>query len=185
MRRIAFTAVASSVRALAAPSVALAHGTHHHRRHHHARHARLVRFGPATALPGASGQGAPQAPANESAGTVASYDGGVLKITLGDGSSVSGKVTEQTFIAVVPASSQGGPQGWHGDERHPPFHGRSGQSGEHRAWADCFGGGGSGSIGFPSANAQDALVAGATVEAAELSFGPGGAVWRYVEVLGR
>ena len=46
----------------------------------------------------------PTTPAPENAGKVASYTGGVLTLTLNDGSSVSGKVTNATRIECVSAT---------------------------------------------------------------------------------
>src|ERR1700704_4572200 len=113
MRRIL---IAAFTTALALPGVALAHagehqrgedrhgarhGERHHARHHH--HARLLAFhaqAPAGMVP-STGEGPPTSPmpvAAPRAGTVASFTGGTLTITLNDGSTVSGKVTPRTEI---------------------------------------------------------------------------------------
>jgi hypothetical protein len=105
MRKSLLAAMGIMALALAVPSVALAHHGrgHHHRHHHGAHHAkfRIVHIGA-----GASGSAPPSTtpPAPENAGTVASYTGGVLTLTLNDGSTVSGKVTENTRIGCAPAT---------------------------------------------------------------------------------
>ena len=119
MRRIFLMALASSALALLAPGVASA--SHHGKSRHHAHHARhrssrprLLQFGapiPATGAAGSAPQSssgiAPGSPATtttspsptgETAGTVKSFTEGVLAITLNDGTTVSGKVTEETEI---------------------------------------------------------------------------------------
>lgn len=82
--------------AAALPAAASAHGQHHRR---HARaHAHIQSFGPTS----------PVAPAGESAGTVTSFTAGVLTIKLGDGTSVTGKVTPTTELkceSAAPAST--------------------------------------------------------------------------------
>ena len=113
MKRIVLIATASSMLALGAPGMASAahHGKHHHGAHHanahkrHATRAHLVSFGATS--PSASKDAQPAAPAtpsNDTAGTVASFEKGVLTITLNDGSKVSGKVTEDTQIECESAS---------------------------------------------------------------------------------
>jgi hypothetical protein len=135
MRRIFLTAIASSALVMAAPSIASA--SHHGRskpchRAHHAKHsscasrARRLRFGaplvagaPAGSAPSSSTPpatagtpGSPTTPTpGETAGTVKSFTEGVLVITLNDGTTVSGKVTEQTEIHCQAASSAGSDDG--------------------------------------------------------------------------
>lgn len=180
MRRIITTTVASSLLALALPAAASAHhaGRHeaahhagaHHRRHHHRAHT--VVFSPAaapTATPSPATPGS-QPGEGETAGTIASFEGGVLKITLADGTTVSGKVTETTEIQCGCPGHDGGqgddqgPGGFQHDD-HGDFHGD-----------DENVDGGQGSCGVSS------LVAGATVTEAELSIGGAGAVWEKVEL---
>ena len=94
MRRILTTALASSLLALALPAAASAHHGRHHHRHHHRHHARTVVFArPSTTAPSNS----PTQP-TEAVATIASFENGVLKIALWDGSTVSGKVTDMTEI---------------------------------------------------------------------------------------
>jgi hypothetical protein len=132
MKRALPIAAALAALTLIAPSAVLAshgHRHHHHKaalaghghRHHHkAHHAKVhfEHFGPATL--GSAGTGTQPStspasptlppvtpPVNENAGKVASYTGGVLTLTLNDGSSssVSGKVTADTQIECVSATA--------------------------------------------------------------------------------
>lgn len=111
MRRILLLAVGALALALAVPSIASAHG-HHRHRHHHAKahHARLEHFaGTANTDPaGPAGPG--------DAGTVQSFTGGVLTIALADGSTVSGKVTNDTEIDCMGPSAQASRDGGSGDD---------------------------------------------------------------------
>jgi hypothetical protein len=88
MRRTTITLSAALMLLAFAPASALAR--HHHRRHH--RHARIERFGrDVTNAPTTSNS-------TDNAGTVQSFSGGVLTIMLGDGSTVSGSVTNDTEL---------------------------------------------------------------------------------------
>jgi hypothetical protein len=116
MKRMLMTAVASSLLALAAPSMASAHHSKgHHGGHHalgHSRHAaraRLVTF-TATSAPGSTSGTSTTPPApGEPAGTVTSFENGVLTITLADKKTVvSGKVTDQTELRCEPPASSTG-----------------------------------------------------------------------------
>jgi hypothetical protein len=200
MKRSLLTVAGILVLALAVPGAALAHhghGRHHHRHHHgkaHARHAkfRLVHIGSTTATP-VSPSATPPTP--ENAGTVASYTNGVLTLTLNDGSTVSGKVTNRTRIGCVkatpttaaltgsPAHGPGDDNG-QGDDRG---RGDMGQQSDHGSgeWRHGeHGDDGDSHCGGPGASEppcdSSALVAGAVVRAAELRIGPGGAEFESV-----
>jgi hypothetical protein len=139
--------------ALAAPSMASAHGRHHHRHHHH-KHAKAHR----ALLTG------------DAAGTIASFDGTTLTITLKDGSTVSGAVTDDTRIDVIevaPAATVS----HHGDDEEGDD-----QGGDDRWWDDHR------SCGSDDGDTTD-LVAGATVWKASLELGPDGATWEKVKLL--
>jgi len=203
MRRMIITAVTSA--ALAIPGVAVAshqgerqaredhHGVHHHKRHH--RHAHIVRFG-AVASSGAASTTAPAAPAvasDETAGTIASFANGTLTITLNDGSTVSGKVTEGTEIECRSAMASAARDDGQGDDN---------DQGDDRANdGQSSSGPGDGEHGGVSADdgddndanddgAQDeaehcttaALTPGAVVREAELRVNSAGAVWEKVEL---
>jgi hypothetical protein len=94
MKKYLFAIIATFALAAALPSLALARGGHH-RSHHrsHVRHSvvRHRQFGrdTSTQSSGSSGGG-------DHAGTVQSFSGGVLTITLNNGSTVSGQVTSAT-----------------------------------------------------------------------------------------
>src|SRR5258708_2940072 len=104
MRRILLMAVTGSALALAAPGVASAHhGKRHHARHH--KRAHLVKFGTAS-LSTTSSAPTTTTPTGQPAGKVASFEKGVLTITLTDGSTVSGKVTEDTELGCRSAAAQ-------------------------------------------------------------------------------
>ena len=117
MKRILAVPVASLALALAVPGAALAshHGRHHHRgashsssRHRHAKSAHVLRFGSAST---ATTPTTPTQPGEENAGTVESFEGGVLTIKLADGSTVKGKVTKDTELHCVPATPASGTTG--------------------------------------------------------------------------
>jgi hypothetical protein len=200
MRRIFLTAVASSAMALAVPGVAAAHhgkshgssrsASSHHKRHH--RHARIMRFGSAASAPTSGSTSTPTSPtttlAGESAGTVTSFTNEVLTITLKDGTTVSGKVTEKTEIECAPsapmaaASSHdgGGDQGGQGQLGSQQEGGEPGQDGGHDGQGEDQGDD-NGEASQQSCTTA-ALVPGAAVREAELSVGGAGAVWQKVEL---
>jgi hypothetical protein len=155
MRRILLLAIGALALALAAPSAASAHGRHHHGHHgkHHHKHKHAHRAnlsGPA-------------------AGTIASFDGTTLILTLADGSTVSGAVTDETVIALIevtPAATAAHHGDWGDDD----------DDDGDRWWR------GHSRCGFDEGDASD-LVAGATVWKATLELGPDGAVFEKVKLL--
>jgi len=192
MRRMIMIAVATA--SLAAPSAALAHNGEHHRageRHHHRghhRHAHVLAFhaqAPASSTNGAGSPSSTPPAAGDKAGTIASFTNGVLTITLNDGSTVSGKVTERTEIECsVPSASAADFSGHDGgddngfDERGNDS-GQSGPSdGRH---GDCPGHDDNGHDAAEHCTSA-ALVPGASVREAFLSVGSGGATWVKVEL---
>lgn len=159
--------------ALALPAGAAAHGGSHHarfqaKRGHHRGHAdrRTIVFAP-------SGSG--EAPAGgETLATIASFEGGKLVLTLPDGSSVSGKVTEQTWISCGcpghegwwghsgPLSQGPGPGGYfHRGDDERRFYGPASES---------------------SSCGTSSLVPGAKVKQAQLGVSGAGAVWESVDL---
>lgn len=170
MRRILIALLASSFAALIVPAAASAH----HRRHHHRRHAHMVVIAPAAAKPAAE---TPTTPTTEAAATVASFEGGVLKITLPDGSTVSGKVTEATSIGCGCAHDfQDGAPGFQHDGAGP---GHDNNQGDFQHGDDEMGPRQSEECGV------SALVPGAKVKEAELSVSGAGAIWEKVELLAK
>jgi hypothetical protein len=186
-------AATSSLFALAAPSLASArhskcHGRSHHACSHvrHAHHARIVKFGASASTTAPSGT-TPTAPTGETAGKVASFEGGVLTITLNDGSSVSGKVTEQTEISCQSATPTSGDDA---DEQGDESSGGNGEDSSHvrlSSRGDDLSAGGGGDDdedgGQSSSCTSTALVPGAVVREAELSIGGGGSVWKHIDLI--
>jgi hypothetical protein len=200
MKRSLLTATGIAVLALAVPGAALAHhghGRHHHHHHKargHAHHAkfRLVHIGPTTGTPAAPPATVPAPPTPENAGTVASYVNGVLTLTLKDGSTVSGKVTNETRVRCVkatPSTTIATPPPGAGD-RSP---GEDRERGDDMNRHDDHGSGGwrhgddGDDDGAPGASEppcdSSALVSGAVVRAAELRIGPGGAEFECVRLV--
>jgi hypothetical protein len=196
MRRMIMTAVATV--SLAAPSVALAHDGEHHRageRHHHHRghhrkghvlafHAQApTSSGSPTTSPGST-------PADgDKAGTIASFTGGVLTITLNDGSTVSGKVTERTEIECAAPSASAADFSRHDVRDDEGFDDRGNDGSVKPGSADvehgdCPGHDGNDDNGHDAAEhcTSAALVPGASVEEAFLSVGSAGATWVKVEL---
>jgi hypothetical protein len=110
---------------------------------------------------------------DENAGTIASFTGGVLTITLAKGGTLSGSVTDQTEIecdgaATAQASDDGG----------------DGQSGDDQGddESDHHGGGDDGSDDHGGSCAADALSGGRTVKEAELKTAGGTAVFEKLEL---
>ncbi len=201
MKRMLIAAASSLMFALAAAGPASA--AHKSRCHHHAHHAcakskhasraRVLTFGASSRATGLAGSGAaPTAPGapSETAGTVASFTDGVLTITLKDGSTVSGMVTDASEIRCRPATgpSEGDDENQNGDES-------SGGNGDDGALpsgpgigshGDDMSGGSDGENGeeaHSSICTTAALTPGATVAEAELSIGASGAVWDRVELV--
>jgi hypothetical protein len=169
VRRILLLVIGVLALAIALPSVASAHGRHHHHHHHKAKHARVKHFGGKATVDPAG----PAAPGD--AGTVASLDQGtgVLTLTLADGSTVSGKVTEDTSIGCIPAGETSGPtaaashHGGSGDDEGDDDHGDDGDRHD-------------GHCGGQSACDASDLVPGAVVHEAILKLGPNGAEFKLV-----
>jgi hypothetical protein len=172
MRRILTTALASSLLALAIPAAASAHHGSRHR-HHRRHHAHTVVFSPSARR--SDTPSVTQTPATEQVATVASFEGGVLKLTLADGSTVSGKVTENTEIGCGCDGHhfEDGPQDFghdngddHGDD-HPGFFRHDDEQGQM----------GERNCGVSS------LVLGSKVKEAELNVSGAGTFWEQIELL--
>jgi hypothetical protein len=194
MKRMLLAAATSSMLALAAPSLASAHHAKCHGRSHHAcahvrhaHHARVLNFGAPLSSTAPSGT-TPTAPTGETAGTVTSFEGGVLTITLNDKSTVSGKVTEQTEIRCQSATStqEGDDNGdQNGDESSADTGDDSTHSGPGlSSTGDDLSSGGDGEDGGQAQSCTSAaLVAGAVVREAELSIGSAGSVWDHIDLI--
>jgi hypothetical protein len=212
MRRIYLTAMAFAALALALPGVASArHSSRHDARkaashhRHHRHHSRKITFAAkakttTTTSPSAPTKTTtePMPGSGEVAGTVTSFEGGILKITLADNSVVSGKVTEQTEISC----STPQPEGEDGDDSGEVQDTDDNEDNQDNQ--DSHGGGSfshdGGGGGFSGSNGDDmrgastptaagptcgtaALVPGAKVHEAELSISGAGAVWDKVDLI--
>jgi hypothetical protein len=199
MKRMLLAALASSLLTLTAPTVASAHHGHHHRGHarahtRHASSARLERFGIAGAAgsTGSTSQVTQASPADETAGKVDSFTGGVLTIKLNDGSTVSGKVTKETELRCRPAAP---PADTEDDRGGDDDEGGSGGGDDGPASAGRFGSQ-RGDLFAHSADSHDgegdenaagcsteALVTNTVVLEAELKLSGSGAVWEQVGIV--
>jgi hypothetical protein len=201
MKRIFLTAMASSTLALALPAVASAHhgGRHHGARHasahkRHAAQARTVTFGAPGAITPASGSSttppaapvAPSTPSSETAGTVASFTNGLLTITLSNGSTVSGQVTDATELECQPATppattggdDEGADDGEHGEPAPSSWQQHDGgQQGEDGGDSQGNEAGDGGGDSVQQTCTVAALVPGAIVREAELSVSGAGSIW--------
>ena len=181
MRRMIMTAVATV--SLAVPSAALAHNgeRHHHHRGRHHNHAHVLAFhAQAPASPSTSTTPMP----GQSAGTIASFSGGTLTITLSDGSTVSGKVTERTEIEC-PAPTAGAARfddNDRGDDNGFDNSHQDGSSGPGNGRGDCPGHDDEHNGEQHEHCTSAALVQGASVKEAFLSVSSQGAEWVKVEL---
>jgi hypothetical protein len=194
MKRTLLSLVSVIALALAVPGIASAHhgshhakASHHHKRHHRAHHARvrMEHFRPTTANTTDPTQ-TPTGP--QDAGTVASFTGGVLTLTLADGSTVSGKVTDRTEIECKPAPPIAPPTAQtsdhHGDNQGSDDNGDQGntQSGDdHQSGSDDENDDDN-PAPQPVCDAT-ALVAGAVVHEATLRIDSSGATFKQVQLV--
>jgi hypothetical protein len=176
MKRLTLTAFISAMVLAIAPASALAR--HHHKRHHHrTHHARVVhkRFGdvntPTTSTTN---------PTSDTAGTIDSFTGGVLTIKLNDGSTVSGKVTNDTEIECEAADNE---TTMHDDGDGGGDHSGSGdQSGGDNNSGDDNGAGENENENENAQNCSSSLTSGTMVRGAELKISSAGAVWEKVDL---
>ncbi|HEX5853451.1 MAG TPA: hypothetical protein VFY36_10205 [Solirubrobacteraceae bacterium] len=192
MKRMLLTTTMTAMLAIAAPGVASAHrhGERHHRghhakahRHHHHHHASpaKVRIFGTPPAPISTPPAAPRSATGETAGTVASFTNGVLTITLKDGTTVSGKVTDQTRLhcqsATSPPAHEDGEH--HGDRSHGEDGDSAGRDGRDDISHEHDG---RGDDGEPSCTTA-ALVAGTVVRGAKLRVTAAGAIWDCVALI--
>jgi hypothetical protein len=127
----------------------------------------------------------------QGAGTITSFEGGTLTITLSDGGTVSGKVTEETEIRCKSSAPPTGGDGEDGEGSGSAGDGNAGHMGDSAVSPHDTGGeggedggaGGGGSEDGSEACTTAALVPGASVAEAELSLEGSGAVWDHVDVI--
>ena len=176
MRRILYTILASTALCVAVPAVALAHdghSGHHHKRHHHFRHEKFV------------GHRHDRAFGNDMiAGTVTSFANNELTITLNNGNTVSGLVTDNTEVKCENPednNDNGDNDVEHGDRvaDHGPGGGDNGGDNGDR-------GDDNGDRGDDNANNNNnmcTITPGMGVRDAELRVDGAGAVWDEVELV--
>jgi hypothetical protein len=178
MKRLTLTAFVSALVLAIAPASALAR--HHHKRHHHrTHHARVVhrRFGDITT---------PSTPTSHTAGTIDSFTNGLLRIKLNDGSTVSGKVTNDTEIECEAADNESTTHA-DGDGGGGDRSGSGDQSGGDDNGSGDDNGAGENENENENENAQNcssSLTAGTMVRGAELKISSAGAVWDKVDLIG-
>jgi hypothetical protein len=155
---------------------------------HHVR-SHLKRFGTDVTSPGST-----TGSSSDTAGTVASFTGGVLTIRLNDGSEIHGLVTDATELectagmTTMMRSDGGGSGGSGGDQGGD----QSGDQGEHHGGdqggdrGDDQGAGDDRGDNDDTGGAQScsssALTPGAVVQGAELKVSSAGAIWDKVEL---
>jgi hypothetical protein len=176
MRRILFTAVACGAMLGSVPAVSLAHdGSDHHNRDRPAHHARVrhERF-----------RSVSRNDITHNAGTVASFANGTLTITLANGSTVSGAVTQFTRLvceASTPMQDQ---------DRGPGGNGNNGDNGDNGAGDNVNNGDndndpGDNDRGEHQANMCTTVAPGMAVRDASLTITAGGPVWTSVDLIGQ
>lgn len=176
MRRISLSVIVSALALAVAPGAALARS--HHHRHHHRKHVRthVERFGSQQSVQ----PGTPVTPvATSPAGTVASFTNGKLTITLADGSSVSGAVTNDTEIECQMAGDNDNDDGvMNTDDQGPSGGGDNGDNnGDNGDNGDQSGDGENGNMCSTAS-----LTPGAVVQDARLELSSAGAVWERIEL---
>ena len=181
MRRMLTLVLATSAVLAIAPAVALAHRHHHHHHHHrsHVRHSRIhhERFGRASQTQSGGSE--------DTAGTVTSFDNGVLTITLNDnnGTMVSGQVTDATELECTASSSstQTGDDNGDNDQNSGDNGDQSGDDNGSNSGDDNGSNDDQGDEGQMCTTAS--LTPGTVVREAELKINSSGATWDKVELV--
>lgn len=181
MRKVVLSVVACCAVIAIIPASALAHGRHHSR-HHHARvHHRT--FGHDWSQSGSSGTSGTSTSSDQNAGTVTSFTGGVLTITLNNGQTVSGNVTPDTEIECRAADTSSS-MGSH-DDGDPGSSGGNDQSGNDQNGndqGDDDQGQGDDENAGQSCDSSS-LTPGTVVHEASLRLSGAGASWDKVELV--
>jgi hypothetical protein len=177
MRRLGLSALASIVVFAVVPANALARHHHHHARSHHARkHFKF--FGSATTPTTTT------TTPTDTAGTVTSFDGTTLVITLNNGSTVSGVVTSDTEIdCEAPESTSSTPTTSTNNEDGDTGGGTGGTTGGTTGGGDQGDQGGDGGDGGSSTCTTANLTANTVVQEAELGISSTGATWQNVDLI--
>ncbi len=186
MRRTLFTIVACTALLAAVPATALAHGHRdHHRRHHHSRvrHEKFLAH-----RHDSTSTGTPTPGSEPTAGTVTSFANNVLTITLTNGNTVSGDVTNDTEVKCEnPAEDNNGNNDVeHGDlvSDHGPGGSDAGSNDQGDDNGNDQGDDNGNDQGDDNGNDQMCTITpGMAVKKAELTISGAGAVWDEVELL--
>ena len=185
MRRILFTILASTALSVAVPAAALAHnGHHHHKRHHHARvrHLKFIGHRQASDVTSGTPAGTPADTSQPTAGTVTSFDGTTLVITLANGNTVSGDVTNDTEVKCDNSAMQSGDND--GDDNSGGVEQGDAVFNHSDGGGDNGGQGDQGDQSGDNGNAQTCTIApGMAVTKAELTIDGSSAVWNEVELV--
>ena len=179
MRRILYIIIACTALAVAVPAVALAHNGHrghHHKRHHHVRHEKFV------------GHRHDRDFGNDMvAGTVTSFANNELTITLNNGNTVSGLVTDGTEVRCENPEdndNNGDNDVEHGDRVADHGPGGGDNSGDNGDRGDDNGNRGDDHHGDDNDNdAMCTITPGMGVRNAELRINGAGAFWDEVELV--
>lgn len=184
MRRILFTILACTALSVAVPAVASAHNGHHHKRHHRARvrHLMFLAHSNDSSVSGSPTSGSPTTGTAPTAGTVTSFANNVLTITLANGNTVSGDVTNDTEVNCD-NSGAGGDNGAEQDDLArddgPGGVDNSGDQGDDSGDQ----GDDNGDQGDDNNNAMCTITPGMAVQKAELTINGDGAFWNEVELV--
>jgi hypothetical protein len=180
VRRVMFTVVATVLMAGAVPAAALAQ---HHHKHHARHHARFRHFGNDSTPPTSMN-------ASDNAGTVQSFQNGVLTIALNDGSTVKGAVTNDTELeCMAPEQSSTTHEdgdGGGGDQSSGDNEGTGGNDQGDNDQNEAQGEDQNEDQNEGEANnncSTSNLTSGAVVHEASLRIGGSGAVWQKVELV--
>lgn len=189
MRRVMFTVVATVLIAGAVPAAALAH-RHHSKHHSRTHHAKIRRFGDQTTPPSSTSS-------SDNAGTVQSFQNGVLTIALNDGSTVKGAVTNDTELECTAMQQSSttthdegdggsGNQGSGGDNQSSGGDNQSSggdQQGDNEQGDNNDQGDNDQDEAQTSSCSSASLTPGAVVHEASLRIGGSGATWQKVELV--
>jgi hypothetical protein len=178
------TATLAATMALLPPAVAGAHDGAGEAVHHHCRHVHFVTFLAHQRHSTNTPTTPPSTTPATSTATVASFTEGVLTLTLADGSTVSGKVTEFTHIFAEDQNDDNG-FGDH-DDHHGGAWGHGDDMGGGPGPSSGDDGNGSwdhGDCDQPTSGSTSLFVPGAQIGEAELRIGSTGAFWAFLEVL--
>ncbi|MGZ4193726.1 MAG: hypothetical protein ACXVRW_14835 [Solirubrobacteraceae bacterium] len=178
MRRILFTVLAATALCIAAPTVALAHNGHHHKLHHHARVRHEFFKAHQNDASGTTGTTSGST-SERTAGTVTSFANNVLTITLTNGNTISGAVTNDSEIKCESPATQTG-------DNDADDNGAGDEHGD-AVFHHSDGGGDNGDQGDQGNNNADNQTCtptpGVAVRKAELTIDGNGAVWSEVELV--